>query len=178
MAGFSLKSDAIEMAQTAFRRYAPALHRYVLRRMRRSTDVADLTQEIFERFLRVEREDAIRNPQAYLFGIASHVVSDARLREDRSLVTFDSQAVDQVSESLDHALPDTLAEGLDAARELKFALAQLPDTHRAVLLLTKRDGLSYEETARRMNLTVATVTLYVFEARAKVKMLLKEGKQK
>lgn len=161
------------LAAVAFRKYSTGLHRYILRRMRRESDIADLSQEIFERFLRVNKQEMVRNPQAYLFGIASHVVSDARMREDKNLVTYDSEILEQTAETLDHALPDTLAENTDAAQELGYALAKLPDTHRAVLLLVKRDGLSYQEVARQLNLTVATVTLYVFEARAKVKMLLR-----
>jgi len=163
------------LAGLAFRRYASDLHRYIVRRMRRDADAADLTQEIFERFLRLEKTEAVRNPQAYLFGIASHVVSDARLRDDRSLVTYDSDAVEQATGTLEHSLPDNLAEGLIAAEQLKLALSQLSDSHRAALLLVKRDGLSYEEVSRRMNLTVSTVALYVCEARAKVKLILKRS---
>lgn len=160
------------LAVLAFRKYAPDLHRYVLKRLRKEADAADLTQEIFERFLRIDKQELVRNPQAYLFGIASHVVRDAQMRQDRSLITYDSEALEQATERLDHALPDTLADEMDAAGELSYALSRLSNSHRAVLLLVKRDGLSYEEVARKMNLTVATVTLYVFEARAKVKMLL------
>lgn len=162
-----------QLAGLAFRKYSPALHRYVLHRIQQKAEVADLTQEIFERFLRIDKAEIVRNPQAYLFGIASHVVSDARMKEDKSLVTFDSEAASLAGETLSRALPDDMADRVAVAQDLKFALSRLPATHRAVLLLVKRDGLSYEEAARRMQLTVATVTLYVFEARAKVKMLLK-----
>jgi RNA polymerase sigma factor (sigma-70 family) len=165
--------NAPGLAALAFRKYAPELHRYLLRRIRQAADAADLTQEIFERFLRTDKAEMVRNPQAYLFGIASHVVSDARMKEDKSLVSFDSPAVEAATEQPDHAVPDTLAEQLGLSQDLRFALSMLSEAHRAVLLLVKRDGLSYEEVAQRMNLTVGTVTVYLFEARAKVKMILK-----
>ena len=41
----------------------------------------------------------------------------------------------------------------------------------------KRDGLSYEEAARKTRLNVSTVTNYVFEARAKVKMMLRDREE-
>jgi DNA-directed RNA polymerase specialized sigma24 family protein len=47
-----------------------------------------------------------------------------------------------------------------------------------VLLLVKRDGLSYEEAALKTRLNVSTVTNYVFEARARVKMLLKDREER
>jgi len=160
------------LAALAFRKYAPELHRYIERRVREPETAADLTQDIFERFLQVDDTDAVRNPQAYLFGIASHVVREARYRIDRSLVTFDSDAIDAADEMLVHAWPDDMAERLALQQGLRHALLQLPATHRAVLLLVKRDGYSYEEVAQKIKLSVATVTSYLFEARAKVKMLL------
>jgi len=162
------------LAALAFRKYAPALHRYIERRIRQPGTALDLTQDIFERFLQIEDTDAVRNPQAYLYGIASHVVREALFREDKSLVTYDSEATEEASEQLNQALPDDMAERLSLQQDLKRALAKLPAMHRVVLLLVKRDGLSYAEAARRTHLNVSTVTNYVFEARAKVKMMLKD----
>jgi len=172
-----LDHPVARLAALAFRKYAPELHRYIERRMRRRGMAPDLTQDIFERFLQIEDADVVRNPQAYLYGIASHVVREALFREDQSLVTYDSEAVEEAGGRLDHALPDDMAERLALQQDLKRALAELPAMHRTVLLLVKRDGLSYEETARRTHLNVNTVTTYVFEARARVKMILKDRQE-
>jgi RNA polymerase sigma-70 factor (ECF subfamily) len=168
---------AVGLAALAFRKYAPALHRYIERRMRRPGSALDLTQDIFERFLQIKDADAVRNPQAYLYGIASHVVREALFCEDRSLVTYDSDAAEEAGGRLDQALPDDLAERLSLQQDLRRALAALPAMHRAVLLLVKRDGLTYEEAAQKTRLTLGTVTNYVFEARARVKMLLKDREE-
>jgi RNA polymerase sigma-70 factor (ECF subfamily) len=162
---------ATRAVSAAFRRYAPALHRYLLRRIRRSSEVADLSQEIFERFLRVQDSESVRHPQAYLFRIASHVVSDALTKEEHALVSFDSQAVQRADDSLEHASEDHATE-IGLAQELDHAIAELSDMHRAVLLLAIRDGLSHREVATRTGLTVSTVGLYVCEARARIRMLL------
>lgn len=157
----------------AFRRYAPELHRYLLSRIRHGAAAPDLLQEVFERFLRVRDIEVIQNPQAYLYTIAAHVVSQARLREEYSPVTFDSAMVEEAGEKLEHALPDDMVQRLALAQELDRAVAQLPVAHQAVLLLTKRDGLSYEQAAEETGLTVATVARYVCEARSRIKTLLK-----
>ena len=111
-----------KLAALAFRKYAADLHRYVGRRIREADSVPDLTQEIFERFLGVRDAEAVRNPQAYLFGIASHVLREKHYRDDRSLVSFDSDAVDAADESLAHAWPDDNAERLSLQEELRAAL--------------------------------------------------------
>jgi RNA polymerase sigma-70 factor (ECF subfamily) len=156
----------------AFRRYSPELYRYVLRRLRRPADAADLTQEIFERLLRSEGVAKALNPQAYLFGIAANVVADARMAEGRSPVTYDSESSRQLAEALPNAFPD-LAERVELEQELRTALAQLPEMQRTALLLTKWEGLSIQEAAARMNLAAGSVAVYVCEARARLKILLK-----
>jgi RNA polymerase sigma factor (sigma-70 family) len=161
------------LAVLAFRKYSAELNSYIERRIRHNHVAPDLTQDIFERFLQVEDVDAIRNPQAYLFGIASHVVREARFKEEKSMVSYDSDIIDAADGSLAHALPDNIAQRLAMQQEMNRALAQLPLIHRTLLLLVKRDGFSYEEAAAKTNLSVATVTSYLYEARAKIKLLLK-----
>jgi RNA polymerase sigma factor (sigma-70 family) len=173
-----ISSSIAHLTAEAFRKYAPALHRYVLRRLRRPGDAPDLTQVIFERFLAVEDAALVRNPQAYLFGIASHVVSEFRMREEHGLVTFDSEMTDQVADGLEHSVPDDLADRLSLSREIEHALSTLSDTHRAVLLLVKREGLTYEEAAAAMQLTVNTIGTYVMEARAQMKQVLSRARER
>ena len=166
------EQSALERLEEIFRRCTPDLHRYVQRRLRRRSDVPDLTQEIFERFLRGDWRAKVRDPQAYLFGIASHVIADARMAEQKSFVTYDSEVSGKASETLESSVPDS-AERLSFEQELDTALQQLPEAHQLALLLTKRDGLTCREAALRMKTTEGTVRVYVCEARAQLKILLK-----
>lgn len=168
--------SALRRLEAAFSRYSPELYRYVLRRMGRPADAADLTQEIFERFLRSEGPGKVRDPQSYLFAIAANVVTDARLAEGKSVVTFDSQTCDAVAQTV----PDNKdsVEQMGLAQELKAALAELPDIHRAAFLLTKWEGLSVREAAARMSLTEGSVMVYVCEARARLRILLKRAHER
>src|SRR5687767_10362448 len=57
------------------------LYRFLSVRMRNAAaDVPDLVQEVFLRLLRIDDYDAIRNPQAYLYTIASHVLHQHALK--------------------------------------------------------------------------------------------------
>jgi RNA polymerase sigma factor (sigma-70 family) len=153
------------------RDYSPALHKYLLRRIRAAA-VPDIAQEVFLRFVRVNALDRIRNPLGYLCTIASHVIREVRLRDEARPFIYDSIAAEAASESLENAEPADLAERIGLARDLEAAISRLPPTQRAVLLLVKHAGFSYEEVARETGLSPATVRVYLAEARAKVQLLL------
>ena len=55
---------------------------------------------------------------------------------------------------------------------LTEALGQLPETHRAILVLRAMDGLSYEELAERLSIPKGTVMSRLFHARKKMQVLL------
>ncbi|HEX7113962.1 MAG TPA: sigma-70 region 4 domain-containing protein, partial [Steroidobacter sp.] len=82
--------------------------------------------------------------------------------------------LEQWSEDLSLALPDDLAERLSLEQQLDRALAQLPPMQAAVLLAHKRDGLSYEETAEKLGISVHTVEKYLTKAKARMRALLWE----
>ncbi len=173
MATDTTASPVARLANRAFQKYAPALHRFLLRRIRRPQEIDDMAQEVFARLLRVENAELVRKPASYLFGIATNVVREFRIRAEREQerVTFDSQMVDQLAEHPFETQADDMAERLNLQRQLERGLAQLPRTHRAVLLLVTRDGLSHEEAAKAANLSVHTVEKYVTDARASLKLM-------
>ena len=61
--------------------HGSALRRYLAARMRNAAaDAPDLAQEVFLRMLRLDNHEAIRNSQAYLYTVASHVLHQHALR--------------------------------------------------------------------------------------------------
>ena len=162
-----------KLANGAFRTYAPALHRFLLRRIRRPQDIDDMTQEVFARLMRVESAEFVRKPASYLFGIATNVVREFRIKasHDQERVTFDSEMVDHLAERPSEVQADEMADRLSLQRQLERGLAQLPRTHRTVLLMVTRDGLSHGEAAQAARLSIHTVEKYVTEARARLKLL-------
>jgi RNA polymerase sigma-70 factor (ECF subfamily) len=64
-----------------------------------------------------------------------------------------------------------MAERLNLQQQIDRALAQLPPTHAAVLLCHKRDGLSDEEVAEKLGLSIHTVEKYVTQAKSKIRTM-------
>jgi RNA polymerase sigma factor (sigma-70 family) len=166
---------ASRLASSAFRAHALELQRFLLRRVRDRHDADDLSQEVFARLMRVENTEIIRNPLAYLLGIATHVVREFRQRKQHQKVIFDSDMAESLTESAD-ALPrgTSNAEQVELQNWLDEALKQLPPTHQVVLLLVKRDGLSYDEAAEATGLSVHTIEKYLVEGRARLRVIMKE----
>jgi RNA polymerase sigma-19 factor, ECF subfamily len=158
------------LGAAAFRDHRHALRRYLIRRLRKPQDADDLAQEVYLRLLRHDESRCVHKPLAYLYGIASHVVADYRMdeRRDRDHVMFDS---DSNADEPARVLPDDMADRLNLQQQLERALSQLPSTHAAVLLAHKRDGLSYEEVAAQLGLSIHTVEKYLTQAKARIRTM-------
>jgi RNA polymerase sigma-70 factor (ECF subfamily) len=154
---------------TAFEQYHAGLHRFLMRRLRSAQNAQDLAQETYLRLLRMDRHELVRKPQAYLYRIASNLVYEFKLRERNEPVSFDSEAFEQAAETPAGMVTGDASEGLDASRQLDAVLGQLPPLYRAVFLLRKRDGMSYPEIARALDISVHTVKKYLARAVAQIR---------
>jgi RNA polymerase sigma-70 factor (ECF subfamily) len=106
----------------------------------------------------------VRKPQAYLYRIASNLVYEFKLRERNEPVSFDSDAVEHAVESPAVPATNDASEGLSLSQQLETVLGQLPPLYRAVFVLRKRDGMSYSEIARTLDISVHTVKKYLARA--------------
>jgi RNA polymerase sigma-70 factor (ECF subfamily) len=163
---------AARLARTAFRDHAVDLQRFLIRRVNHVHDADDLAQEVFARLLRVRDADLVRTPLAYLLGIATHVVREFRQRKHNERILFDSEVTDDLCDNPDQVVPAGVAERLELQDRLERALEQLSPTHQLVLLLVKRDGLSYAEAAKISGLSIHTIEKYLVEARAQLRVRL------
>lgn len=170
----SRSESASDLADTAFRDHAGELQRFLARRVGQPQDADDLAQEVFARLLRVRNADLVRNPLSYLLGIATHVVREFRQRKQHERVMFDSDLTEVLAEHTGGTPEQSMTEQFELRELLDKALKQLPAAHQLVLLLVKRDGLSYAEAAKAAGLSVHTIEKYVVEARARLRVILAE----
>ncbi len=145
-----------------------ALIQFLLRRLRSAEDARDLAQEAYLRFLQVPDATLIHHPLRYLYRIALNLVYEFRLRRDRSIVTFDSRIVEERAERMPS---DAGAEQeLTTTEQLDRILKQIPPHYRRVLVMHKRDGLSYAEIAAETGLSKQSVQKYLARAMAAARL--------
>jgi RNA polymerase sigma-70 factor (ECF subfamily) len=153
-----------ELLSSAWQQFDKELQRYLMGRLHHAQNVQDLAQEVYLRLLRFEDAHQVRDFRAYLYRIASHVLYEFKFRSKDRFLTFDSQAVEDWSEHPSELPSDSLSERLSTEQQLDQMLEKLHPTCRAVLLAHKRDGLSYSEVAKALNLSEHTVKKYVCRA--------------
>jgi RNA polymerase sigma factor (sigma-70 family) len=160
------RSGEATLAGRAFKQHATRLLRFLMRCRGCEQEADDLAQEVYLQLLLVKEAEAVRQPQAYMYRIAAHVVYrfKERKRRESDLVTFDLQAVDQLQEQPETEAGDNAEEHLDMERELDRLLAQLPPLYQAIILMRKRDGLSYAQVAEQLDISVHTVKKYLHRA--------------
>lgn len=166
-----MRAAVASFATSTFGRYRRELHRYLMRRLRQPQDVDDLAQEVYLRLLRLDDAKCVRKPLAYLYGTAAHVLADHMFALKHTPVDWSKDA-DDCMESPACVLPDDMAERLNLQQQIDRALAQLPPTQAAVLLAHKRDGLSYDEVAEKLGLSIHTVEKYVTVSKSQLRAMI------
>lgn len=158
-----------------YRRYAPAIFRFCRRALPTREDAEDATTEVF---MKVRQKlgtfDSSRPFSSWLYKVASNHCWDLlrrrRIRQD--LETEDAEAL-----PLEHPEPSQL-ERLQvehANKEVRDALAKLPDRARMALVLRYYTEMSYDEIADALGVRRAFVGVLLLRARHQLRDILRQG---
>jgi len=144
-----------------FAEHGGALQRYIYRRIRTKSDAPDLAQEVYVRMLRVSNSEAIRDPQLYLYTVASNLLKEHAIRQQRSASVPELDEA-TVQERLGDLPPlDTEVGIRQQVERLTAALGLLPARWRTALILQYRHGLTYQQIAARLGVSSSMVKKYL-----------------
>ena len=154
--------------EAAFRvlvdRYGPGMYRYALRLVGGShADAAEVTQEaLISAWKGLDRFEGRSALRSWLFRLVHRRAAD--LHRHRRATPIDDELLSTVvREAKDNPLQDVLdAELLEA---LQQALDELPWNQRAAWLLKEVEGLTYEEIATTLSLSVDSVRGHLHRGR-------------
>jgi RNA polymerase sigma factor (sigma-70 family) len=163
--------DMPECFGVLFDRHAPAIYRYIVRRLGPGA-ADDLVAETFLIAFRKRGgyDAAHTNARPWLYGIATRLIGRHRRDEVRFFRAIAGTGVDPAAEPIADRVTDRIAAQA-VSRELAAALATLSPGQRDVLLLVA-SGLGYEEAARALAVPAGTVSSRLVRARRKVRDLL------
>lgn len=156
----------IKLVEQLFARHGRGLQAFFRRRTRAPSEVDDLTQEVYLRMLRVEEAEAIRNPEAYLYTVAAHLLKEWALGAKRQANMADV-ADPVVAETLVEfsQLDDETDRGL-RVRRLREVLKQLPPDCHAAVVMAYRYEMPYEVIAAQLGVSASMVKKHVRQALA------------
>lgn len=135
------------------RSWNAGLTRYLRRRLPGRIDPEDLAQEVYVRLLRVDQLEQIKEPQAYLYRVASNVAAEWRMRAVYAKPHSDAELETLVA----GATPESLLDDTLFAAQLDSALQSMSPMVRAVIYLKLREDMSHEEIAGRLGITTRMV---------------------
>ena len=137
-----------------YRGHREAVYRFLLRDLRDPHEAEDVTQSAFlQAYGSVLRGRHPERPRAWLLTIADNLRRRRFRRAER-------RPREVPLDDVDIAAPET-----PSASELGEALGQLPPQQRSALVLREIAGLTYEEIASRLGVTVGSVQMLLFRAR-------------
>ncbi len=137
------------------------LLRFLRSRLSHGDQAQDLAQEVYLRLLRVEDLGLIRNPRAFVIHLAAHAAHEWRVLARNRLQHSEDELQQLIADRGDPA--DALEQDNQIHR-LERVLSTLSPKCQAVLLMHRRDGMTYQEIATHMHLSVAMVKKHLARA--------------
>lgn len=172
---------------TAFRALFDKYHRrafaVAMGVVRNEDDALDAVQEAFVKVHKnIHKFQGSSSFYTWLYRIVMNVSIDhVRRTSRRKHLDFDERALHAESEvegdgallpSVTNANPGKAALRRELGSAIQAALQELPEHHRAVIVLREIEGMSYEEMAKALEVPKGTVMSRLFHARKKMQTAL------
>ena len=169
-----LKKGDARALDELFRRHRDAAYGIAYRLVGNPQDALDVVQESFIHVMRgiaSLRSDATF--RAWLYRIVTHASLDyRRWRALRTTQSLDSDTAPEPGPDRSQRTPLEEASERDLRAAIEKALANVSEKNRAALALFAIEGLSYQEIADVLGISVGTVMSRIFNARQRLRELL------
>jgi len=180
------RGDGIAFSELVNRHYEKAV-RVSFGMLKDRFDAEDVAQEAFARVYRkLESFEGQSAFSTWLYRIVVNLSIDSlRKRKRQRRADVDDELTREALRSdeelwpvFDEADPMLSVERHELRARLDAAFAELPEIHRAVLVLREVQGLSYEEISESLEIKKGTVMSRLFHARKAMQKLLTETEDK
>ena len=119
-------------------------------------EIDDIIQETYARIVSLSSLESIRYPKQYALQTAASIIID-HVRHSRVISINSTGDMEQLDITSPEAGPEQQLEFREEIAQIAYFLASLPETTRETLILRRVEGLSQQETANRLGISVKTV---------------------
>lgn len=165
---FKMLSNGDKEGEFAFleiyRRYSNRIFAYCKRFLGDREDAMDVFQETFVKFYQTAKEDReMTNLPAFLLRIARNLCLNVlRQRKSTSEIEDYMSSINIEKENDENEL----------LRLIKEAIMKLPEDYREIFILREYQGMSYNEIANHLNISLPLVKVRLFRAKEKLREIL------
>lgn len=161
-----VKNGQLDQLNGLFDRYSKRLYGYFLKSTLSRDESDDLTQELFIRLMKYRKSyKEGQRFEIWLFQIARNMVKDHYKKMKVHNDYFNPTAVMPERTEEDHTVE------WEREEQLYRAMKRLPDDKRELLVLSKFDGMKYEQIATLRKTTVANIKVQVHRTLKELKDL-------
>ena len=167
-----LANDDKTALEKLFNHYYPRLYGFSKSFLKWDEGIDDILQEVFLKIYQNRKN--IRSTetfQAYIFTITKNLVLNelrSRLNEQKA-----RERLFQNSVAREYLLSEKL-EYLELQEKIGEIIRQIPERQQEVYLLSRKDGLSHKEIARKLDISEKTVEYHITHALAAIKKNMEE----
>ncbi|MEP1096794.1 MAG: RNA polymerase sigma factor [Cyclobacteriaceae bacterium] len=161
-----VKSGQLDQLNELFSRYSKRIYNYFLKSTMDRDDSDDLTQELFIRVMKYRK--SYKEGQAvqfWVFQIARNMVKDHFRKMKVHRDQFNPVEV------MPEVVEETFDENREREKQLYKAMKALPDEKRELLVLSKFEGLKYEQIAAMRETSVSNIKVQVHRTLKELKEL-------
>ena len=151
--------------------YRKRVYGFLYKYLKIRTEAEDLTQDVMVRILEnQDKFDAVRDMDSYILTMAHRILLDHFKKMHRDKL-YKEKVWDEMQHSQQPVLESVYRK--EFMENIEVALLQLPDRQRTVFRMSRFEGLSLEEIAKKLDISPYTVKNHLAEATRKIRHKVK-----
>jgi RNA polymerase sigma factor (sigma-70 family) len=142
--------------------YSDGLYRFILKNIKDEAAAKDIIQDTYEKMWLKHDDISHQKGKSYLFTAAYHTLIDYTRRQKKKA---DFDEIKEVEMFTNHS-------PIDLKENLEWALQQIPEVQRSVILLRDYEGYNYDEIGEITGLSESQVKVYIYRGRLVLRKLI------